>query len=51
MQNLTHVWYSDLIPLPEVAKYRAYVNLTATTARSIGGPIGGWFAGSVGWRW
>lgn len=41
----------DVIPLPKVAQYRGYVNLTATIARSLGGPIGGWLAGSVGWRW
>uniref|UniRef100_A0A8H7NPR9 Major facilitator superfamily (MFS) profile domain-containing protein n=1 Tax=Bionectria ochroleuca TaxID=29856 RepID=A0A8H7NPR9_BIOOC len=41
----------DLVPLRQVAHYRAYVNLTATSARSIGGPIGGLLAGTVGWRW
>ncbi|KAH6986479.1 major facilitator superfamily domain-containing protein [Ilyonectria sp. MPI-CAGE-AT-0026] len=48
---LTSIVVADLVPLRHVAQYRAYVNLTATTARSIGGPIGGWLSGSVGWRW
>ncbi|WAO91780.1 MFS domain-containing protein [Fusarium falciforme] len=48
---LTSIIVADVIPLPKVAQYRGYVNLTATVARSLGGPIGGWLAGSVGWRW
>ncbi|KAJ3460620.1 hypothetical protein MRS44_011487 [Fusarium solani] len=48
---LTSIIVADVIPLPKVAQYRGYVNLTATIARSLGGPIGGWLAGSVGWRW
>ncbi|ETS86976.1 hypothetical protein PFICI_00804 [Pestalotiopsis fici W106-1] len=48
---LTSIVVADLVPLRDVARYRAYVNLTATIARSIGGPVGGWLAGSVGWRW
>jgi predicted MFS family arabinose efflux permease len=48
---LTSVVVADLVPLSQVAKYRAYVNLTATVARSLGGPVGGVLAGRVGWRW
>ncbi|RMJ17737.1 hypothetical protein CDV36_002563 [Fusarium kuroshium] len=48
---LTSIIVADVIPLPKVAQYRGYVNLTATIARSLGGPIGGWLAGSIGWRW
>ncbi|KAH8660573.1 major facilitator superfamily domain-containing protein [Xylariales sp. PMI_506] len=48
---LASIVVADLIPLPKVAQYRAYVKLTATIARSLGGPIGGWLAGSIGWRW
>ncbi|KAI0177071.1 major facilitator superfamily domain-containing protein [Pestalotiopsis sp. NC0098] len=48
---LTSIMIADLVPLRNIARYRAYVNLTATISRSIGGPIGGWLAGSVGWRW
>ncbi|KAJ4245523.1 hypothetical protein NW762_014032 [Fusarium torreyae] len=48
---LTSIIVADLIPLHQVAHYRAYINLTATVARMLGGPIGGWLAGSVGWRW
>jgi len=41
----------DLVPLREVASLRSYVNIAATTGRSLGGPIGGWLADTIGWRW
>lgn len=41
----------DLLPIREVAQWRAYVNLVATFGRSIGGPLGGWLVDVVGWRW
>ncbi|OQV04216.1 hypothetical protein CLAIMM_09132 [Cladophialophora immunda] len=51
MVALTSIVVADLLPLRYVAQYRAYINFTATMARSIGGPTGGWLAGSIGWRW
>jgi MFS family permease len=42
---------TDLLPLREVAQWRAYVNLVATLGRSIGGPLGGWLVDVIGWRW
>ena len=41
----------DLVPLRDVAAWQAALNLAATTGRSIGGPLGGWLADTVGWRW
>jgi hypothetical protein len=41
----------DLVPLIEVATWRSYVNVLATLGRSIGGPLGGFLADTVGWRW
>ncbi|KAF2434070.1 major facilitator superfamily transporter [Tothia fuscella] len=41
----------DLVPLREVASLRSYVNIAATTGRSLGGPIGGFLADTIGWRW
>lgn len=41
----------DLVPLREIAAYRSYVNVVQTLGRSAGGPIGGAFAQSIGWRW
>ena len=42
---------TDLVPLIQVASWRAYVNLVATLGRSLGGPLGGFLADTVGWRW
>ena len=41
----------DLVPLREVASWRACVNVVATIGRSLGGPLGGWLADTIGWRW
>lgn len=41
----------DLLPLRDVASWRSYVNIVATTGRSLGGPLGGWLADVIGWRW
>jgi hypothetical protein len=48
--DLTH-HRKDLVPMIEVATWRSYVNLLATMGRSIGGPLGGLLADTVGWRW
>ncbi|OLN87344.1 Vacuolar membrane amino acid uptake transporter fnx2-like protein 2 [Colletotrichum chlorophyti] len=42
---------TDLVPLREVAAWQAGINLAATTGRSLGGPVGGWLADTIGWRW
>lgn len=48
---LTISTHSDLVPQRDVALWRSYVNLALTLGRSLGGPIGGWMADTVGWRW
>lgn len=42
---------ADLVPLREVAVWRSYANIAATTGRSLGGPIGGYLTDEIGWRW
>ncbi|TDZ24827.1 Vacuolar membrane amino acid uptake transporter fnx2 [Colletotrichum orbiculare MAFF 240422] len=42
---------TDLVPLREVAAWQAGINLAATVGRSLGGPVGGWLADTIGWRW
>ncbi|KAK7755663.1 hypothetical protein SLS62_002274 [Diatrype stigma] len=42
---------TDLAPLREVASWQSYLNVISTLGRSLGGPIGGWLADTVGWRW
>ncbi|AEO67840.1 uncharacterized protein THITE_2116958, partial [Thermothielavioides terrestris NRRL 8126] len=51
MAGLVSILITDLLPLREVAQWRAYVNLVATLGRSIGGPLGGWLVDVIGWRW
>lgn len=42
---------TDLAPMREVASWQSYLNVVATIGRSLGGPLGGWLADMVGWRW
>ena len=49
LKNLTA--YPDLVPLREVASWQSYLNVVATIGRSLGGPLGGWLADTIGWRW
>ncbi|KAI1421897.1 major facilitator superfamily transporter [Xylaria sp. FL1777] len=51
MANLALVLITDLIPLRNVASWLGYINIVSTTGRSIGGPLGGFLADTVGWRW
>jgi MFS family permease len=51
MTALVSILITDLVPLRDVATWRSYVNVVATTGRSIGGPLGGWLADVVGWRY
>ncbi|KAK1763022.1 major facilitator superfamily domain-containing protein [Phialemonium atrogriseum] len=51
MTVLVSIIITDLLPLREVAAWRSYVNIVATTGRSLGGPVGGWLADVIGWRW
>lgn len=51
MTSLVSILITDLVPLRDVASWRSYVNIASTTGRSIGGPLGGWAADTIGWRW
>jgi MFS family permease len=51
MTVIVAVLITDLVPLIEVAPWRSYVNVAATTGRMVGGPLGGWLADLIGWRW
>lgn len=41
----------DLFPLREVAAWQAGLNLISTTGRTLGAPLGGILADTIGWRW
>ncbi|KAK6531757.1 hypothetical protein TWF694_002928 [Orbilia ellipsospora] len=51
MMALVSILITDLVPQREIAAWRAYVNIAATTGRSLGGPTGGYLTDTVGWRW
>ncbi|KAL2810303.1 major facilitator superfamily domain-containing protein [Aspergillus granulosus] len=42
---------ADFLPTQDVALYRGYQNAVNVVGRSFGAPIGGFCAGSIGWRW
>ncbi|TVY80511.1 Vacuolar membrane amino acid uptake transporter fnx2 [Lachnellula suecica] len=48
---LVSIVISDMVPIREVASWRSYVNIAATSGRSLGGPIGGFLTDTIGWRW
>lgn len=50
MTVLVSIIITDLVPIREVASWRAFVNILSTLGRSIGAPLGGWLADKVGWR-
>ena len=49
--TLVTVLLSDLIPLKERAPWQGYLNMINAAGLSIGAPIGGLFADTIGWRW
>jgi hypothetical protein len=42
---------ADSATLDQVAVLRSYVNIVSITGRSLGYPLGGLLADTVGWRW
>ncbi|RBA18483.1 hypothetical protein FPRO05_10776 [Fusarium proliferatum] len=51
MTTMASVIITELAPLREVASWQSYMNVIATVGRSIGGPLGGFLADTIGWRW
>ncbi|KAI1779830.1 MFS general substrate transporter [Hypoxylon cercidicola] len=51
MTALAAVIITDLAPLRDVASWQSYLNVVATVGRSLGGPVGGFLADTIGWRW
>lgn len=42
---------TDAVSPKEVSIFRKYSNITNIIGRSLGAPMGGLLAGTVGWRW
>ncbi|KAL5341220.1 efflux pump antibiotic resistance protein [Aspergillus crustosus] len=51
MGSLVSIIVTDLVPSREVGVWRSYVAIIATAGRGLGGPIGGFLADTIGWRW
>ncbi|KAL3476703.1 major facilitator superfamily domain-containing protein [Aspergillus californicus] len=51
VMTMSSIIISDIVSKREVAKWRAYVNVSMTLGRSIGGPVGGVLTDTIGWRW
>jgi predicted MFS family arabinose efflux permease len=51
MTSLVSIIITDIVPHREVASWRSYVGIVATAGRASGGPLGGYLADTVGWRW
>jgi MFS family permease len=43
--------FQDIVPLREIGTWHSYLNTIHTTGRLLGGPVGGWLADEIGWRW
>ncbi|KAL5337486.1 major facilitator superfamily domain-containing protein [Aspergillus crustosus] len=48
---MVSVILTDLLPKNDIALYRGYQNVVNVTGRSVGAPIGGFLADTIGWRW
>lgn len=51
MMIIVTVLLSDFIPLRERGTYQGYLNLIGAIGSTSGGPVGGLFVQSIGWRW
>ncbi|CAG9989203.1 unnamed protein product [Clonostachys byssicola] len=51
VMTMASIIITDSVPRSKFATYRSYINLATTLGRSIGGPIGGFIADSMGWHW
>ncbi|KAF5983256.1 multidrug resistance [Fusarium coicis] len=48
MTTMASVIITELAPLREVASWQSYMNVIATVGRSLGGPLGGFLADTIG---
>ncbi|OAF54976.1 hypothetical protein VC83_08519 [Pseudogymnoascus destructans] len=51
MVSLASIIITELADSSDVAVLRSYVNIASTIGLSGGGPLGGFLAGAIGWRW
>lgn len=51
MSSVVTILFSDIVPLQERGVWQGYINIVYAFGSSLGAPIGGVFADSLGWRW
>lgn len=51
MNAVVSILLTDLVPLRERGIWQGYMNVIASVGTSVGAPLGGFLAESVGWRW
>ncbi|EGR52805.1 uncharacterized protein TRIREDRAFT_53475 [Trichoderma reesei QM6a] len=51
MSSVVSILFSDIVPLQERGVWQGYINVVYAAGTSTGGPLGGLFADSLGWRW
>ncbi|CAG8980409.1 hypothetical protein HYALB_00003974 [Hymenoscyphus albidus] len=51
MTTVVSILLSDIVPLRNRGMWQGYVNLVYALGSSIGAPLGGILADSIGWRW
>jgi MFS family permease len=51
MSAVVSILMTDLVPLRDRGVWQGYMNLIASMGTSVGAPLGGFLADTVGWRW
>ncbi|KAG9254968.1 major facilitator superfamily [Emericellopsis atlantica] len=51
MNAVVSILTADLVPLRDRGIWQGYMNIIASVGTSVGAPLGGFLADSVGWRW
>lgn len=51
MTSIVSILLSDIVSLRDRGVYQGYINMIYSAGTSIGAPLGGLLADSIGWRW
>lgn len=51
MTTVVSILMSDIIPLRQRGTWQGYINIIYASGASLGAPLGGVFADTIGWRW
>lgn len=51
MTSIVSILLSDIVPLQDRGIYQGHISIVYAAGTSLGGPLGGILADSIGWRW